>query len=243
MKLLLVMAPAETFAERDVETNVESSAEWKPLDRRVIVRIIRRLNKVYGYERYTRMRANPFRVLIGVILSHQTTDEVSHPAAEKIFKRAKTPRDFVRLGVKNVDAQIKNVNYHPTKARRIVAISKMLIEEFKGKVPDTREKLMELPGVGGKSADIVLSYAYDVPTIAVDTHVRAITQRLHLTKNKDPEKIHHDLHRIIPKKYWLEVNSLFVDFGKDICTSPRPKCYKCPIVKLCPYENKNLQPL
>src|SRR3989338_7986231 len=92
----------------------DTSDEWKPLDRRVIVRIIRRLNKVYGYERYTRMRANPFRVLIGVILSHQTTDEVSHPAAEKIFKRAKTPRDFVRLGVKNVDAQIKNVNYHPT---------------------------------------------------------------------------------------------------------------------------------
>ena len=218
----------------------DTSDEWKPLDRRVIVRIIRRLNKVYGYERYTRMRANPFRVLIGVILSHQTTDKISHPTAERLFKYAKTPEQFAKLGVKRVDSLIKNVNYHPTKAKRIVAISEMLIEKFGGKVPNTRERLMELPGVGPKSADIILSHGFGIPTIPVDTHVKAVSQRLHLTKNKDAEKIHHDLHRIIPKKYWLKVNSLFVDFGKDICTSPRPKCYKCPIVKLCPYENKNL---
>jgi endonuclease-3 len=118
----------------------------------------------------------------------------------------------------------------------------MLIEKFRGKVPQTREELMQLPGVGGKSADIVLSFAFQIPTIAVDTHVRAISQRMHLSRNKNPEKIHHDLHRVIPKKYWLKVNSLFVDFGKEICTSPRPKCYMCPAADLCPYENKNLQP-
>jgi len=227
--LVLVLSPANGFVN-----------EFEPLHRSSIVRIIRRLNKLYGFEKYTSKNTNPFRVLVGVILSHQTTDEISHPATERLFKHAKTPQQFAKLGVKNVDSFIKNVNYHPTKARRIVSISKMLIEKFKGKVPATREKLMELPGVGGKSADIVLSYGFDIPTIAVDTHVRAISQRLHLTKNNDPEKIHHDLHRVVPKEYWLQVNSLFVDFGKDICTSPRPKCYKCPIVSLCPYENKNL---
>jgi endonuclease-3 len=215
-------------------------SEWKPLDRRAIVKIIYRLNKVYGYEEYARRKSDPFRVLVGVILSHQTTDEISHPAAERLFKYAKTPRQFAKLGVKKVDALIKNVNYHPTKARRIVAISEMLIKNFGGKVPMTREELMELPGVGGKSADIVLSYGFDIPTIAVDTHVLTISQRLHLTKNKDAEKIHHDLHRVVPKKYWLQVNSLFVDFGKEICSSPKPKCYKCQIVHLCPYESKNM---
>jgi len=215
-------------------------SEWKPLDRSSIVRIIRRLNKVYGYKKYRSHKTNPFRVLVGVILSHQTTDEISHPAAERLFNHAKSPRQFAKLGVKKVDALIKNVNYHPTKARRIVAISKMLIKNFGGKVPATREKLMELPGVGGKSADIVLSYGFGISTIPVDTHVKAVSQRLHLTKNRDPEKIHHDLHLIIPKKYWLQVNSLFVDFGKEICSSPKPKCYKCPIVRLCSYENKNM---
>ena len=216
-------------------------SEWKPLDRKAIVKIIGILNKRYGYERYAKMKTDPFRALIGVILSHQTTDEISHPATDRLFKHAKNPRQFLKLGSEGVDKFIKNVNYHPTKAKRIVAISKMLLEKFGGKVPNSREKLMELPGVGGKSADIILSYGFDVPTIAVDTHVRAISQRLHLSKNKDPEKIHHDLHRVVPKKYWLEVNSLFVDFGKEICISPKPKCYACPIVNLCPYENKNLQ--
>jgi len=225
-----------------VVTPADSDVEWKSLDRSLIVKIIRRLNKRYGYERYTKMRTDPFRVLVGVILSHQTTDEISHPAAEKLFRHAKTPRQFFKLGVKKIDRLIKNVNYHPTKAKRIVSISKILLEKFGGKVPDTREELMELPGVGPKSADIVMSYGFGIPTIAVDTHVRSISQRLYLTKNKDPEKIHHDLHRIVPKKYWLEVNSLFVDFGREICTSPKPKCYMCPIEKLCPYENKNLHP-
>ena len=215
-------------------------SDWKLLDRRAIVRIIRTLNKVYGYEEYRSYKANPFRVLIGVILSHQTTDEISHPATTRLFKHAKTQQQFVKLGVKKVDRLIKNVNYHPTKARRIVAISKMLIEKFGGRVPNTREKLMELPGVGPKSSDIVLSHGFGVPTIGVDTHVKTISQRLHLTKNKNPEKIHHDLHKIVPKRYWLQVNSLFVDFGKNICSSPKPKCCKCPIVNFCPYENKNL---
>jgi endonuclease-3 len=100
---------------------------------------------------------------------------------------------------------------------------------------------MQLPGVGEKSSDIVLSYAFQIPTIAIDTHLAVISQRLHWTREKNPEKIKKDIEKIIPKKYWLIGNSLLVDFGKEICNSPKPKCYKCPIEKLCPFESKNLK--
>lgn len=201
-------------------------------------KIIQILQKRYKEKIY---KSNPFRTLIGVILSHQTNDKISWPATERLFKVAKTPEDFVKLGIKKIDAQIKNVNYHPTKAKRIYLICRMLIEKFDGKVPKTREELIELPGVGPKSADIVLSYAYQIPTIAIDTHVSQISRRLQWTKEKNIEKIKRDIEKIIPKKYWLLTNSLLVDFGKEICISPKPKCYMCPIEKLCPFENKNFK--
>jgi len=217
-------------------------SDWKLLDRRAIVRIIRTLNKVYGFEEYAtkRMRkANPFRVLIGVILSHQTTDEISHPATTRLFKHVKTPQQFVKLGVRGVDRLIKNVNYHPTKARRIVAISKMLIEKFGGRVPANREKLMELPGVGGKSAAIILSFGFGIPTIGVDTHVNRISQRLGLVpKGAKPEKTQPIIEKLIPEKYHLTLNHLFVTFGKDICKSKKPQCHSCPVYKFCKYERK-----
>jgi endonuclease-3 len=197
--------------------------------------IIKILQKRYKAKIY---KSNPFRTLIGVIISHQTNDKISWPATDRLFSIAKIPEDFVSLGWRKIDSQIKNVNYHPTKAKRIYLICKMLLENFDGNVPKTREELMQLPGVGGKSADIVLSYAFQIPTIAIDTHVAQISRRLRWSKEKNPEKIKIDIEKIIPKKYWLIANSLLVDFGKEICTSPKPKCYKCPIEKLCPFENK-----
>ena len=201
-------------------------------------KIIKNLQKRY---REKINRSNPFRTLIGVILSHQTNDKISWPATDRLFSAAKTPKDFVKLGVKKIDSQIKNVNYHPTKAKRIYLICRMLIEKFDGRVPKTREELMELPGVGRKSANIVLSFAYQIPALPVDTHVATVSKRLHWTKEKNPDKIEKDLEKIIPKKYFLLMNSLLVDFGKEICVSPRPKCYMCPIEKLCPFENKNFK--
>jgi len=201
-------------------------------------KIIKILQKRYKEEI---RKSDSFRTLIGVIISHQTNDKISWPATDRLFSFAKTPEDFVKMEWKKIDSKIKNVNYHPTKAKRIYSICEMLLEKFDGKVPKTREELMQLPGVGGKSADIVLSYAFQVPTIAVDTHVATISQRLHWSKEKNPEKIKKDIEKIIEKKYWLIANSLLVDFGKEICISPKPKCYICPIEKLCPFENKNLK--
>ncbi len=200
-------------------------------------KIIQILQKRYKEKIY---KSDPFKTLIGVILSHQTNDKISWPATDRLFSVAKTPEDFMKMGWKKIDSHIKNVNYHPTKAKRIYLICKMLIEKFDGNVPRTREELMELPGVGRKSANIVLTFAYQIPALPIDTHLATISRRLRWTKEKNPDKIEKDLERIIPKKYWLLTNSLLVDFGKEICAA-KPKCYICPIVKLCPFENKNLK--
>jgi endonuclease III len=208
-------------------------------------KIIRILQKRYKEKIY---RSDPFRTLIGVILSHQTNDKISWPATDRLFRVAKTPRDFVKMGWRKIDSHIKNVNYHPTKAKRIYLICKMLLERFGGKVPKTREELMELPGVGPKSTSIVLSFGFGIPTIAVDTHAYRVSKRLALVPNKvTAEKTQKILEEIIPKKYHLIANSLLIDFGRDICQAKKPQCFRCPVYQFCKYEKKayfkNLPPL
>ena len=199
-------------------------------------KIIKILQKRYREKIY---KSDPFRTLVGVILSHQTNDKISWPATDRLFSVAKNPEDFVKMGWKKIDSHIKNVNYHPTKAKRIYLICKMLIERFDGKVPRTREELMELPGVGPKSASIVLSFGFGVPTIAVDTHTYRVSKRLGLVPIKaTPEKAQKILEEIVAKKYHLIVNSLFIDFGRDICQAKRPQCFKCPVYSFCKYERK-----
>jgi endonuclease-3 len=118
----------------------------------------------------------------------------------------------------------------------------MLVKKFKGKVPNTREELMELPGVGGKSADIVLSFSYGQPVIAVDAHVKWVATVLGMTREKEPEKIRSDLHALFPENERSTVNEMLVRFGKDICNTGRPKCWICPIREMCKYEKKRLAP-
>lgn len=199
-------------------------------------KIIKILQKRYNEKIY---RSSPFRTLIGVILSHQTNDKISWPATDRLFKVAKSPEDFVKMGWKEIDSHIKNVNYHPTKAKRIYFICKMLIEKFYGKVPRSREQLMELPGVGPKSASIVLSFGFGMPTIAVDAHVHRVSKRLGFVPLKGTaEKAQKLLEEIISKKYYLIINSLFIDFGRDICQAKKPQCFHCPIYKFCKYDKK-----
>jgi len=187
---------------------------------------------------------DPFRILIGVMLSHRTTDKTSWPATDRLFKRANSPRKIYNLSAKKIEKIIYPVGFYRNKSKNLRRVCKILLENYNGKVPRIREELMKLPGVGGKSADIILSYAYGEPVIAVDSHVNWVSNVLGWTDSKKPEKIREDLHKIIPKKHRLILNDLLVNFGRDICNTGRPKCYKCPIVKLCPYPKKNLkQPL
>lgn len=199
-----------------------------------VEKIIRILNKKYKVKLW---KEKPFKLLIGTILSQRTRDEKTSQAWKKLFSRANTPEKILRLSEKEIQSLIKDVGFYRQKAKRIKKISRIILEEYKGKVPSSREELLKLPGVGPKTADVVLSYSFGKPVIAVDTHVATISKRLGWTKSNDPEKIREDLHKIVPKKYRLIINSLFVEFGKDICRA-RPKCFVCPIVKFCKFVRK-----
>lgn len=201
-----------------------------------IEKIIRILNKKYKVKA---IKEDPFKVLIGAILSQRTKDDVTWPTNEKLFRVVKRPEDFVKLSEEKIADLIKPVGFYRQKAKRIKELSKILIEKYGGKVPRTREELMQLPGVGGKTADVVLCYAFGEEVIPVDVHVSVVSRRLNLTKNEDPEKIREDLHKVIPEKYRRIINHLFVEFGKEICRTRLPLCHRCLIVKLCPYEPKN----
>lgn len=180
-------------------------------------------------------RENPFKVLIATVLSQRTKDEVTRTASKKLFSIASSPKRILKLSEREIESLIKPVGFYKQKAKRIKEISRILLEKYKGKVPASREKLLELPGVGGKTADVVLCYAFGKDVIPVDTHVATISRRLGLTKAKEPEKIREDLHRIVPKKFRRIFNLLLVEFGKDVCQTRKPKCEACPISKYCKF--------
>ena len=200
-------------------------------NKKTMLKIIFKLNKIY----HVRVRrGDPFKVLIGTILSQRTKDEVTWPANDKLFRIVKKPEDFLKLSEKEIAKLIKPVGFYNQKAKRIKELSKILVEKYDGKVPKTREELMQLPGVGGKTSDIVLSHCFNQPVIACDTHVIWVANQLEWTNSKNPENVRENLHKIIPVKYRKNLNLILVQFGKQICNTGRPKCFKCPIEKYCP---------
>jgi len=176
---------------------------------------------------------DPFRVLISCLLSLRTKDNVTLKASKKLFSVAKTPEELLKLSTKKIEELIYPVGFYRVKAKRIKEISKILIEQFGGKVPDSLDELLTLPGVGRKTANIVITQGFNKYGIAVDTHVHRVSNRLGLVKTKIPEETEMELRKIIPKKYWIEFNDLFVSFGQNICTPISPKCSICPINKYC----------
>jgi len=203
-----------------------------------IERIIGILKKRYSYKH---KKSDPYRSLVTTILSQRTKDETTSAAAKRLFSAAKTPEQMIKLSSKRLAKLIYPVGFYEQKAKNIKKTSRILLEKYGGKVPGDRELLTELPGVGGKTADCVLCFAFGKDVIPVDVHVAVISQRLSFTKNKDPEKIRNDLERIVPNDLKKVVNNIFVEFGKEICQTRLPKCYICPIVKFCKYEKKNLK--
>ena len=199
------------------------------MKQKTIITIIKVLNKLYGF-RFK--KKNPFKVMIGVVLSQRTRDEVSFPATNRLLNKAKNLNGILKLSEKEIEKVIYPVGFYRQKAKRIKQICKILKKN--GMMPKTREGLMELPGIGGKSADIVLSYAYGEQVIACDVHVIWISNQLEWTKSNNPEKVREDLHKTIPVKYRRTLNDILVQFGKEICKTGHPKCYICPIRKYCP---------
>jgi endonuclease-3 len=205
---------------------------------RKIEKIIRILNRKY---KIRPRREDPFKLLIACILSQRTRDETTEKAAKRLFKIARRPEDFLRLSVKRIEKLIYPVGFYRQKARRIKELCKILLKRYEGKVPRKREDLLSLPGVGFKTADVVLSYGYGEPVIAIDTHVAVISRRLGLAKSEDPEKIREELHKLVPIKLRKVVNWLFVEFGKDVCKTAKPMCGSCPIKMYCKYYREKVK--
>ena len=203
-----------------------------------ILRVVKILNKKYKIKPG---REKPFKVLIGTILSQRTKDESTEKASDQLFRKYKNPVHLSKAPLKSIESLIKPSGFYKTKARRIKEISRILVEKYKGKVPQDFDGLMRLPGVGRKTANIVLVFAYGIPAIPVDTHVHRISNRLGLVKTKTPEQTEFALVKIIPRKHWLDFNGLFVKFGQQTCQPRKPLCWKCPVARECDYPNKNLK--
>ena len=179
--------------------------------------------------------ARPFRILIATILSARTKDENTTKAADKLFKLYGTPQKLAKAKVKDVEKVIKSVGFYHVKSKRIIEVANLILSKYNGKVPADIDKLVDMPGVGRKTANCVLVYAFEKPAIPVDTHVHRISNRLGLVDTKTPEETEMALREKIPKKYWLDINNTFVMYGQNICKPISPMCDVCKIRKTCNY--------
>ncbi len=177
----------------------------------------------------------PFSILIGTILSARTRDENTTKVMKNLLSHYKSPKALSSAKVKEVEKIIKPIGFYHVKAKRIIKVASIINSQYGGNVPDDFEKLIELPGVGRKTANCVLVYAFDKPAIPVDTHVHRISNRLGLVRTKAPEDTEKELMKKIPKKYWLEINDTFVMYGQNICKPISPMCNVCKIKRKCNY--------
>lgn len=181
----------------------------------------------------------PLSILIGTILSARTRDENTSAVVKKLFSRYKTARSLARARVSDVEKVIKSTGFYHVKARRIIEVASIIDSRYHGKVPDNLDELLKLPGVGRKTANCVLVYAFEKPAIPVDTHVHRISNRLGLVKTKTPEETEFALMAKIPKRYWIQINDTFVMYGQNICKPISPRCDVCQIKKECNYYKTN----
>ena len=180
-----------------------------------------------------------FKILIGTILSSRTRDETTTKVVKTLFKRFKNAKELAEGNLEEIKQIIHSIGFYNVKAKRIIEVSQLIVKRFDGKVPNSIEKLLELPGVGRKTANCVLVYGFNKPTIPVDTHVHRISNRIGLVNTKTPEKTEIELNNIINKKYWLRLNNIFVMYGQNICLPMAPKCELCELKKMCKFYHAN----
>ena len=203
-----------------------------------IERVMRILERHYQYKERTtlnRMRRKPnaFRILISCLLSLRTRDENTEKVTKKLFSIAKTPQEILSLPQKKLEKLIYSSGHYKKKARTIRHVSSVILKKFKGRVPDTEQELLSIKGIGRKTANIVLCFAYNKRVIPVDVNVHRIANRFGWVRTKNADKTESELKKILPKKYWREINGLFILHGKNICVPVSPKCSVCPVKKYC----------
>ena len=176
---------------------------------------------------------NPYLVLIGCILSLRTNDRTTYPATLRMLELAKTPQEMMKVDEDVLAKAIYPVGFYANKAKQIIELSKIIVEKMNGQVPETIEELIKFNGVGRKTANLVLAKGFCVPAICVDVHVHRIFNRLGLIQTKTPEETEFALREKLPEKYWLDINTLLVTHGQNVCKPINPKCELCPISQFC----------
>jgi endonuclease-3 len=182
---------------------------------------------------------NPFTLVVAVALSAQATDAGVNKATRALFKVADTPQKMLALGEDGVTQYIRTIGLYRNKAKNVIALSRMLIEEFGGEVPKTREELVRLPGVGRKTANVVMSMAFGIPTLAVDTHVFRLGNRLLMAPGKTPDEVEEQFLRVIPEQYLFHAHHWLILHGRYTCKARRPECERCVIADLCRSPEKS----
>ncbi|MGH1566406.1 MAG: endonuclease III domain-containing protein [Nitrosopumilus sp.] len=182
----------------------------------------------------------PFSILIGTILSARTKDESTTKVVKVLFSKYKNPKELANAKIKDIEKIIKSIGFYHVKSKRIIEVAKIIDTKYKGKVPDELDSLIQLPGVGRKTANCVLVYAFEKSAIPVDIHVHRISNRLGLATTKNPEETEQELMKKIKKEYWIDINDTFVMYGQNICKPITPMCNICKIKKSCRYyKSKN----
>jgi len=210
--------------------------------------IIKKMEQALNREKTPRLTAlrglqmeekgDPFKILIGTILSARTRDENTTKVVNKLFARFKTPQDLASGDVQEIKKIIHSIGFYNVKAERIKQVSQILVAKYSGKVPSDIGSLLELPGVGRKTANCVLVYAFDKPAIPVDVHVHRISNRLGLVSTKMPEQTELELSKLVDRRLWTKVNNTFVMYGQNICLPVRPNCKACPLRRMCRYYSR-----
>lgn len=203
-------------------------------DEKRIAAILEILEEQYPEAKSALNFRNPFELLVATVLSAQCTDKRVNEVTAELFKEVKGPEDIVRLGVDGLAERIRGLGLFRNKSKHLYEAAIMLLEKYNGEVPRTREELMKLPGVGRKTANVVLANAFRVPAIAVDTHVHRVSNRLGLANAKTPEETEKQLMQVIPQELWIDAHHWLIRHGRAICKARRPLCERCPLLAYCP---------
>lgn len=204
--------------------------------------IVNRLKKRYPTIRTALDYDNAYQLLVSTVISAQTTDENVNRAAPSLFAAYPEAVDLADAAHEDVEKLIYSTGFYRQKTRSIIALAQDLVDKFDGIVPNTLDQLVTLKGVGRKTASVVLAEAWNLPAIAVDTHVKRVTNRTGMTTESDPVKIEQDLKALVPKDEWSDLSMRIIQYGRDVCDARKPLCYECDLRRLCPFEPKTLRP-
>jgi len=210
----------------------------KKIAKERVKKILRILSRTYPDVKTALRHKNPVELLVATILSAQCTDKQVNQVTLSLFKKLRTAQDFADVPLADLEEMIHPTGFYRNKAKSIKACCKALVEKHRGKVPENMEALVQLPGIGRKTANVILGSGFGIPGIVVDTHVKRLSQRMGLTQESDPVKIEFDLMALIPKRDWIAFSHQMIWHGRALCKARKPKCPECPLIDLCDHGRR-----